>query len=95
MRRQTKLKRRYFLEDEYAETLSSSRVHSLISIQKAVYKTQVPGGISLERKEYIYECSGAKYEGEWLGGFRHGRGTMTWSDGATFVGDWVLGRVVG
>jgi hypothetical protein len=41
-------------------------------------------------KEYTYK-SGAKYKGEWLGGFRHGKGTMTWPDSASYEGDWVLG----
>ena len=28
--------------------------------------------------------SGAEYNGGWLGGMRHGQGTMTWPDGTTY-----------
>ena len=35
-----------------------------------------------KRKQYTYKCSGAIYDGEWIGGMRHGVGTMTWKDGA-------------
>lgn len=35
------------------------------------------------------------YEGEWLGGFRHGTGKMTWADGASYKGDWDMGYATG
>jgi hypothetical protein len=43
-------------------------------------------------KEYTYKCSGAIYKGDWLGGFRHGNGTMRWIDGTTFEGKWIYGQ---
>lgn len=36
-------------------------------------------------KMYKYK-SGAVYSGEWLGGFRHGQGTMKWPDGGVYEG---------
>lgn len=38
------------------------------------------------RPDYTYKCSKAVYSGEWIGGMRHGTGTMTWSDGAIYQG---------
>lgn len=38
--------------------------------------------------EHTYAKTGAKYEGQWLGGFRHGQGKMTFKDGATYEGEW-------
>jgi hypothetical protein len=36
-------------------------------------------------KNYTYK-SGANYNGEWKGGFRHGKGTMNYVDGAKYEG---------
>ena len=41
-----------------------------------------------ERKDYNYRCTGAVYSGEWIGGMRHGCGTMTWPDDAHYHGEW-------
>ena len=43
----------------------------------------------IESRKYTYE-SGATYDGEWLGGMRHGNGTMSWADGTRFVGRWSI-----
>jgi hypothetical protein len=57
-----KSKKKYFLEDEFWETLSKT----------SIYNPTTP----LVKKEYVYKCSGAKYIGEWRGGFRNGHGLM-------------------
>ena len=49
----------------------------------------------LETHVYVYKTSGATYDGQWLGGFRHGRGKMQFRDGATYEGTWYLGRAHG
>ena len=72
------MKKKYFLEDEFWETLSKTKIYD----QKA----------KLEKREYTYKCSGAKYSGEWKGGFRHGYGVMKWPDNAVYEGEWNLGR---
>jgi hypothetical protein len=36
--------------------------------------------------------SGARYQGEWVGGFRHGRGSLEFPDGTTYVGQWLEGQ---
>ena len=74
-------KKKYFLEEEFWETVSSTRIYD----PKA----------ELVEKEHIYKCSGARYSGQWLGGFRHGKGTMKWKDGATYTGTWEMGRAYG
>mmetsp|Transcript_36382 Transcript_36382/g.26992 ORF Transcript_36382/g.26992 Transcript_36382/m.26992 type:complete len:83 (+) Transcript_36382:303-551(+) len=59
---------KYFSKKEARETLQK-RPFKMSKQQKLV------------RALYKYN-SGAIYEGDWLGGFRHGFGTMTWPDGA-------------
>lgn len=65
-----KVKKKYFLDEEFQETISSSQI----------FNQNAP----VVRKEYIYKVSGGKYTGEWLGGFRHGLGTMQWPDNAEY-----------
>ena len=63
-----------------------------------------------EFKETIHKCqplepelskgthgyaSGANYTGQWLGGFRHGKGMMCWPDGSEFIGEWKFGFPAG
>jgi hypothetical protein len=48
----------------------------------------------LELRKHVYQ-SGATYEGEWLGGLRHGQGTMQWPDGTIFTGTWQYNAVYG
>lgn len=54
-------KMKYFTEQDFKETLTGERVDS-----KKVPEVRAP---------YTYK-SGAVYTGEWVGGFRHGKGTM-------------------
>ena len=49
----------------------------------------------LEERSFRYVGTGAKYEGQWLGGFRHGKGRMKFADGAVYEGDWYLGHALG
>eukprot|EP00930_Biecheleria_cincta_P035614 TRINITY_DN24481_c0_g1_i2.p1 TRINITY_DN24481_c0_g1~~TRINITY_DN24481_c0_g1_i2.p1 ORF type:complete len:228 (-),score=42.87 TRINITY_DN24481_c0_g1_i2:508-1191(-) len=39
--------------------------------------------------------SGAIYDGEWLGGMRHGFGHQIWTDGTEYIGQWHRGRASG
>ena len=41
----------------------------------------------IETREYQYN-TGSVYQGQWKGGMRHGKGKMTWTDGAYYEGDW-------
>ena len=36
--------------------------------------------------------SGSIYNGEWLGGFRHGNGTIKYPDGSHYKGEWNIGK---
>ena len=48
-----------------------------------------------EHKEIHKYKSLAIYSGEWLGGFRHGKGKMIWQDGVTYDGEWSYGFAEG
>ena len=74
------------------ETISSRRVIEI----RVLYDAQ-EGEIQsmLEVRKRKYHGSGATYDGQWLGGFRHGRGKMTFRDGAAYEGTWYLGRAHG
>lgn len=72
---------RYFTASEFKETIQADRKFSASS--------------PLETRTHTYKCSAAKYEGSWLQGFRHGKGTMTWEDGAKFTGLWAHGMPTG
>ncbi len=65
---------KYFTEEECKETLYG------------VFKGNTEK-TKLIIKTYKYK-NGAVFNGEWLGGFRHGKGTMKWPDGAMYEGEW-------
>lgn len=48
-----------------------------------------------KRSPYTYKSTGSVYEGEWLGNFRDGFGTMIWLDGAKYIGNWSFNRACG
>jgi hypothetical protein len=75
-----RIKKKYFLDEEFWETI---RPDSVFKGSKPVHK------------EYQYKCSDSLYSGDWVGGFRHGKGTMKWTDGATYEGLWEMGRAYG
>jgi hypothetical protein len=50
--------------------------------------------LQVKEMSYTYN-SGAIYSGQWLGGFRHGRGLMKWKDGTYYEGEWNLGYAEG
>ena len=71
---------KYFKEDEAKETLKGS------------FKGNQQ---KVTTKQYTYKCSQAIYNGEWLGGLRHGKGVMKWPDGAIYEGEWNYGQAFG
>ena len=81
LKKAMRVKKKYFLDEEFWETVSSTTIYN----DKAK-----PLG-----KDYTYKCSGAKYTGEWKGGFRYGSGIMQWPDGAIYDGRWMMGRAYG
>ena len=74
-------KKKYFLDEEFWETISS--------------KAKFDDKSEKVFRENTYVCTGAKYSGEWIGGFRFGEGKMVWDDGAKYEGEWVYGRAHG
>ncbi len=81
IKKASRIKKKYFLEEEFKETIDPNAIYNPMA--KAV------------KKEYTFKCSGARYIGDWVGGFRHGQGTMQWKDGARYEGQWSLGRATG
>ena len=75
------VKRKYFTQAEFWETLT----------KKKKYKPDR----QRKYKEYTYKCSGAVYKGEWKGGFRDGYGYIKWPDGAQYNGEWLDNRAHG
>jgi len=66
----------YFKREEMMETITQGQQYHANSPFKAV--------------KYEYS-TGAVYEGQMKGGFRDGKGTMTWPDGASYSGQWKEG----
>ena len=64
---------KYFTRKENVETISKTLVVDYTNMQVET------------KPSYTYR-SGAKYTGQWAGGFRHGQGVMVWEDGATYTG---------
>lgn len=50
--------------------------------------------VTVEARGIYRYNNGAMYEGQWLGGFRHGIGVMTWPDEARFEGHWSFGHPI-
>ena len=91
-REERRRKSTHFLTQDQLETISKRRLidlHILHDVNEAELNEQ------LETKEYRYRTTGATYSGQWLGGFRHGRGKMFFKDGASYEGTWYLGRAHG
>ena len=84
----------HFLIQDQLETISKRRVvplHILFDSNEA----ELEQALTTPLVPHTYRTSGAVYDGQWLGGFRHGRGIMRFRDGATYEGTWYLGRAHG
>jgi hypothetical protein len=79
VKRLVKLNHPYFSHEELRYTLSSQ-----------VFNPDQP----LKTKELKYP-NGSVYRGEWLGGFRHGTGNMTWPDKSSYTGTFSFGYASG
>ena len=86
------MKSTHFLVQDQLETLSKRR---LVELRILFYSNEAELTEQLEVRQHRYRTSGATYNGEWLGGFRHGRGTMHFRDGASYEGTWYMGRAHG
>ena len=82
----------HFKAQDQMETLSR---YDTISISLFYEQNEADLERELFVGTYNYKTTGASYEGQWLGGFRHGRGIMKFADGATYEGQWFLGRAHG
>lgn len=72
---------------------SRSKYFPRAEVLETLNKTPLPH--DRETKNPRRYKSGAVYKGQWLGGFRDGLGTMSWSDGAEYAGSWLLGYPFG
>ena len=71
----------YFSREEYMETIASGEK----------YNPELP----LRYSNIKYKSTEATYSGNMRSGFRDGRGTMKWADGASYEGDWKAGCATG
>ena len=82
---------RQLVRDELFETLSSSKRCLYSNFGLEPYN---PSEKRVNKQEYRYK-TGGRYTGQWKGGFRDGKGRMTWLDGSSYDGEWQLGYAHG
>ena len=68
-----KPEQKYFQDQEAKETLKPNEIFSSTTTKPEA------------KLLYTYK-NGSTYLGEWVNGFRHGEGKMTWVDGASYEG---------
>lgn len=88
LRDENRKKSTSFLIGDTMETVSKRRV---VELRLLFYSNEVELTEQLEVRNHRYRTSGATYEGQWLGGLRHGRGMMYFKDGSTYEGTWYIG----
>lgn len=67
---------------------NSSNFFPRVDLFETLFDRELKTEPEVRRYEYL---SGTVYEGEWLGGFRHGKGRCFWNDGSTYEGTWSYG----
>ena len=60
--------------------------------EEAAAGTQQPDGFT--HGSIVYD-DGTQYTGEWVNGWRHGRGWCKWKDGRGYAGQWIRGQPEG
>ena len=91
-REESRKNSKQFLIGDTMETVSKREV---IMIDLLRYSSEAELQEQLEVRVHRYRTSGATYDGQWLGGLRHGRGVMSFKDGTTYEGTWYLGYAHG
>ena len=76
-----KVRKWYFSDQDYFETINKGNVIDMSCLLNKSCK-------DLPIKKYKYKLSEATYKGQWLGGFRHGHGTIVYSDDTKYSGSW-------
>jgi len=66
---------KYFTFAEYKETVAGGDVQTFANEPR-------------QMRDPFSFSTGSVYHGEWKGGFRDGKGTQTWADGASYTGEW-------
>ena len=74
-----RVKERTALRDIY-------RMHARYFMREEMFETLSDRPLGSFRVGEHNYANGGHYNGEWLGGFRHGNGRMTWADGASYKG---------
>ena len=70
--------------------------HTYFTPQEVRYTlSKSPLATKIKQREKFEYPTGGSYKGEWLGGFRHGQGTMKWPDGCMYSGSWSFGYPFG
>ena len=76
-----KVRKAYFSDHDYFETIQPTNE---IPVSSLCDKST----LDLPTRVYTYAKSEATYSGQWLGGFRHGEGTLVFKDGTRYSGRW-------
>ena len=82
----------------FQKTLSSPKHHyfSASELRETLTSKKLPFFPNTPPRTASYKYSnGGVYTGEWLGGFRHGTGVMTWPDKCVYSGAWSYGYPCG
>ncbi|OMJ73423.1 hypothetical protein SteCoe_27905 [Stentor coeruleus] len=84
-----------FIQKKRYQFLKKLTLSSSFFPQMDIFETLSNSPITKrEDHKHIY-ISGTVYEGQWLGGFRHGIGKVQWPDGSCYEGEWSYGYPYG
>jgi L1 cell adhesion molecule like protein len=89
--------KKYKLRNIYMNIRNKVRKNEEYFSYKEAFETlskNLLSDLSISNYEYKYK-NGSVYNGNWLGGFRHGKGKMIWIDGTFYEGDWFYGHAEG
>ena len=60
-------------------------------VDKSWYEGTVKNGLRDGIGKYVNPKEEVEYQGEWLDGMRHGKGTLTYKNGSIYEGEWQRG----
>ena len=86
---------RGYIQKKHYQFLKRLSYSSSFFPQLDLFETLNSAPVSTPSHHSHTYISGTVYEGEWLGGFRHGLGQATWPEGSIYQGQWNYGYPFG